>query len=78
MGAIKRHYFDVAEEHIEDYLNCLRQGVITAQETLDSLLSDTIVTSFFDEIDLESIISFELRQGTHHQHLRWRQGETVQ
>ena len=63
MGAIKRYYFDVAEEHIEDYLNYLRQGVITAQETLDSLLSDTIVTSFFNEIDLEKIIWFELRQG---------------
>jgi len=63
MGATKRHYFDVAEEHIEDYLNYLRQGIITAQETLDSLLSDTIVMSFFDEIDLEKIISFELRQG---------------
>ena len=63
MGATKRHYFDVSEEHIEDYLNYLRQGIITAQETLDSLLSDTIVMSFFDEIDLEKIISFELRQG---------------
>tara|TARA_R100001377_G_C3106690_1_gene81071 strand:- start:52 stop:255 length:204 start_codon:yes stop_codon:yes gene_type:complete len=63
MGATKRYYFDVAEEHIEDYLNYLRQGIITAQETLESLLSDTIVTSFFDEIDLEKIISFELRQG---------------
>tara|TARA_R100001369_G_scaffold34758_2_gene59848 strand:+ start:404 stop:640 length:237 start_codon:yes stop_codon:yes gene_type:complete len=78
MGATKRYYFDVAEEHIEDYLNYLRQGIITAQETLESLLSDTIVTSFFDEIDLESIISFELRQGTHHQHLACPKVETVQ
>ena len=59
----KHEAFDEAERILDCYISYVVFRVLTFNEAVEDLLNNEAVTKFFDNSEIEAVISFELQKG---------------